>query len=176
MSEGGRRRKLSPLSFFPSKLPPASPPPLNTPTQSRRRHRRISPRCCAGIKFEPDAQPVSRFHLTDVLPAEKAISMGMEKKWAMWLVSTTGLTNTFGRVICGWISSYDSVDPFLVNNLSLTFGGLYTCLLPLLPCTVFSYYLYASLFGFSMGKFGHRYRFTRVPDGIQSKTDPNGAV
>jgi len=85
--------------------------------------------------------------------AEKAISMGMDKNVAVWLVSTTGLTNTFGRVICGWISSYESIDPILVNNVSLTFGGLYTVLLPLLPYSVFSYYLYASLFGFSMGEY-----------------------
>jgi len=76
----------------------------------------------------------------------------MERNAAVWLVSTTGITNTLGRVICGWISSYESVDPITVNNVSLTFGGLYTVLLPLLPYSVFSYYLYASLFGFSMGK------------------------
>ncbi|XP_022183256.1 monocarboxylate transporter 7-like isoform X1 [Myzus persicae] len=85
--------------------------------------------------------------------SEKAISMGMDKNVAVWLVSTTGLTNTFGRVICGWISSYESIDPILVNNVSLTFGGLYTVLLPFLPYSVFSYYLYASLFGFSMACF-----------------------
>ncbi|XP_026810000.1 monocarboxylate transporter 7-like isoform X1 [Rhopalosiphum maidis] len=85
--------------------------------------------------------------------SEKAISMGMDKNIAVWLVSTTGLTNTFGRVICGWISSYESIDPILVNNVSLTFGGLYTILLPFLPYSVFSYYLYASLFGFSMACF-----------------------
>jgi len=79
--------------------------------------------------------------------------MGMDKNVAVWLVSATGLTNTFGRVICGWISSYESIDPILVNNLSLTFGGLYTVLLPFLPYSVFSYYLYASLFGFSMGEY-----------------------
>lgn len=71
----------------------------------------------------------------------------------MWLISTTGITNTLGRVICGWISSYESVDPILLNNVSLTFGGFYTVILPLLPYSVFSYYLYASLFGFSMCKY-----------------------
>lgn len=86
------------------------------------------------------------------LCTEKAISEGMDKNVAVWLVSTTGITNTLGRVICGWISSYESVDPIMVNNVSLTFGGLYTILLPMLPYSVFSYYLYASLFGFSMGK------------------------
>ncbi|XP_025412667.1 monocarboxylate transporter 12-B-like isoform X2 [Sipha flava] len=85
--------------------------------------------------------------------SEKAISEGMDKNVAVWLVSTTGITNTLGRVICGWISSYESVDPILVNNVSLTFGGLYTILLPILPYSVFSYYLYASLFGFSMACF-----------------------
>lgn len=85
-------------------------------------------------------------------PIEKAISMGMDKSAAVWLVSMTGITNTFGRVICGWISSYESVDPILVNNVSLTFGGLYTVILPLLPYSMISYYVYASLFGFSMGK------------------------
>lgn len=83
---------------------------------------------------------------------EKAISMGMDRKMAVWLVSTIGLTNTFGRVICGWISSYESVDAIVLNNVSLTFGGLYTVLLPFLPYSMVSYYLYASLFGFSMGE------------------------
>ncbi|CAH1712499.1 uncharacterized protein LOC114123947 isoform X2 [Aphis gossypii] len=84
---------------------------------------------------------------------EKAISMGMDRKIAVWLVSTIGLTNTFGRVICGWISSYESVDAIVLNNASLTFGGLYTILLPFLPYSMVSYYLYASLFGFSMACF-----------------------
>lgn len=79
--------------------------------------------------------------------------MGMDRNLAVWLISTTGATNTLGRVICGWISSYDSIDPILLNNLSVTFGGLYTVILPLLPYSVFSYYLYASLFGFSMCKY-----------------------
>lgn len=87
---------------------------------------------------------------------EKAISMGMEKNMAVLLVSTIGITNTLGRVICGWISSYESVDPIMVNNVSLTFGGLYTVILPLLPYSTFSYYLYASLFGLSMGKRQYR--------------------
>lgn len=78
--------------------------------------------------------------------------MGMDRKIAVWLVSTIGLTNTFGRVICGWISSYESVDAIVLNNVSLTFGGLYTVLLPFLPYSMVSYYLYASLFGFSMGE------------------------
>lgn len=78
--------------------------------------------------------------------------MGMDKELAMWLVSTTGITNTIGRVCSGLISSFESVDPILVNNVSLTFGGLYTILLPMLPYSVYSYYAYVSLFGFSMGK------------------------
>lgn len=75
----------------------------------------------------------------------------MDKNLSVWLVSVAGITNTLGRVLCGWVSSYESVDAVLVNNLSLTFGGVYTLILPLLPYSVFSYYLYASLFGLSMG-------------------------
>ncbi|VVC24375.1 Major facilitator superfamily,Major facilitator superfamily domain [Cinara cedri] len=93
------------------------------------------------------------FFVPFIYISEKAVSMGMEKNMAVWLVSTIGITNTLGRVICGWISSYDSVDPIMVNNVSLTFGGMYTVILPLLPYSVFSYYLYASLFGLSMACF-----------------------
>lgn len=78
--------------------------------------------------------------------------MGMDRNMAVYLVSTIGITNTMGRVICGWISSYESVDPIVVNNVSLTIGGLYTILIPLLPYSLFSYYLYVSLFGLFMGK------------------------
>lgn len=92
------------------------------------------------------------FIMRFVSAAEKAVSMGMDKQAAVWLVSTIGMTNTFGRVVCGWVSSYESVDPILLNNVSLTLGGLYTIVLPLLPYSVFSYYLYASLFGFLMGE------------------------
>ncbi len=93
--------------------------------------------------------------------------MGMDRKIAVWLVSTIGLTNTFGRVICGWISSYESVDAIVLNNASLTFGGLYTILLPFLPYSMVSYYLYASLFGFSMGEhqgFTYIGYITRTPN------------
>ncbi|ROT63610.1 putative monocarboxylate transporter [Penaeus vannamei] len=46
------------------------------------------------------------------------------------LVSTIGITNTLGRIICGWISDHPKVDALHVNNFSLMIGGAATMILP----------------------------------------------
>ncbi|XP_050523149.1 monocarboxylate transporter 2 isoform X2 [Daktulosphaira vitifoliae] len=84
---------------------------------------------------------------------DMATKNNMDKQMAVYLVSIIGIANTAGRILCGWISSYDSIDPIFVNNLSLTFGGIYTFIFPFIPYSVVSYVMYASLFGFSMACF-----------------------
>ncbi|XP_050441619.1 monocarboxylate transporter 9 isoform X2 [Adelges cooleyi] len=85
--------------------------------------------------------------------SEMATDLGMDKDNAVYIVSIIGITNTVGRVLCGWISSFDSIDPIFLNNVSLTLGGIYTFILPFFPYSMFSYYLYASLFGILMACF-----------------------
>ncbi|KAK8721255.1 hypothetical protein OTU49_012858 [Cherax quadricarinatus] len=47
------------------------------------------------------------------------------------MVSTIGITNTIGRIVCGWVSDHPKVDALWVNNFSLILGGGATVLLPL---------------------------------------------
>ncbi|KAK3880530.1 hypothetical protein Pcinc_014978, partial [Petrolisthes cinctipes] len=59
-----------------------------------------------------------------------AADVGIDKSSVATLVSTIGITNTIGRIACGWISDHPKVDALYVNNISLMVGGVATMLLP----------------------------------------------
>lgn len=71
---------------------------------------------------------------------------------AAWLISAIGIANTIGRVLCGVLSSFPSVNALLVNNAALTIGGI---------ATVFSgfsmtqeyQFTYCVVFGLSICKY-----------------------
>lgn len=61
-----------------------------------------------------------------------AAQQGITKGSIATLVSTIGITNTIGRILCGWISDHPKVDALYVNNFSLMLGGGATMLLPMI--------------------------------------------
>lgn len=80
------------------------------------------------------------FYIPFMYLSGRAIASGINEATAIWLVSTIGIANTVGRVLCGVLSSFPKVNALFVNNAALTLGGV---------ATLFS--------GFSMGE---GYQFT----------------
>ena len=62
-----------------------------------------------------------------------------------------GVTNTVGRIFCGWLSDKEWADPLKIYNCALIIGGTVT-----MCCTwLQNFYLlclYAAVFGFCVGK------------------------
>nr|CAI5834275.1 unnamed protein product [Callosobruchus analis] len=77
-------------------------------------------------------------------PSFIILAIGMEKAMAVWLVSSIGIANTVGRVLCGVLSSIPGVNALFVTNVALTIGGI---------ATMFS--------GFSMSE-GYQFFYTVV--------------
>ncbi|CAH0683214.1 unnamed protein product [Spodoptera exigua] len=69
-----------------------------------------------------------------------------------WLVSSIGVANIVGRLLCGLVSSMPKVSPLLVTNIALTMGGLATMLSNLCFDTYFQYG-YCVIFGLSVACF-----------------------
>ncbi|XP_076251310.1 monocarboxylate transporter 5-like [Rhynchophorus ferrugineus] len=53
-------------------------------------------------------------------------SGSMPKQTAVLLVSSIGIANTIGRVLCGLLSSFPGVNALFVTNAALTLGGIAT--------------------------------------------------
>ena len=95
--------------------------------------------------------------------ADRAELSGMEPEKSVWLVPTIGITNTFGRVMCGVVSSLPSVDSLFINNVALTVGGVVTIISGL--SLSFGYQIfYSSVFGLAIGKndCGHLHTLLKV--------------
>ena len=63
-----------------------------------------------------------------------------------------GITNTIGRVCCGWASD-NRVNALMMNNIALTCGGVATIFCPIVVNSYETLIIYGSIFGFSVGKF-----------------------
>lgn len=68
-----------------------------------------------------------------------------------WLISTIGISNTIGRITCGIIASLPRVNALLINNVAMCVAGLAT-MISGLSLTVAYQFVYAAVFGFSLGK------------------------
>lgn len=68
-----------------------------------------------------------------------------------WLVSSIGVANIVGRLMCGMVSAMPKLSPLWVTNIALTMGGVATMLSNLSFETYFQYG-YCALFGLAVGK------------------------
>ncbi|CAB3367154.1 Hypothetical predicted protein [Cloeon dipterum] len=84
--------------------------------------------------------------------SDRATDMGMEASAAVFLVSSIGITNTIGRIVCGLISSMPGINALVVNNIALTIGGIATIFSGASEDTVFQY-AYACIFGLAIACF-----------------------
>lgn len=81
----------------------------------------------------------------------RATDNGWSNSSAAFLVSAIGISNTVARILCGFLSSLESVDANLLSNIAITLGGVTTilCGFSLTPFVQFSYSL---IFGLAIGK------------------------
>ncbi|KAK0397538.1 hypothetical protein QR680_002162 [Steinernema hermaphroditum] len=92
------------------------------------------------------------FYVPFMFVISMATEKGLSKSDAALLLSIIGITNTFGRVIFGWVADRGWMSALTINNLSLISCGILTCLCPFLPgfaglCG------YAILFGFIISAY-----------------------
>lgn len=86
---------------------------------------------------------------------DRAKHFGMDEEWRKYLISTIGVTNTVGRILCGALTSLPSVNALLINNLALSLGGLATICSGLSTNDIYQF-SYAAVFGFAIGKSNDR--------------------
>lgn len=68
-----------------------------------------------------------------------------------YLISAIGISNTVARILCGFLSSLESVDANLLSNIAITLGGV-TTILSGLSITPFIQFSYSLIFGLAIGK------------------------
>jgi len=92
------------------------------------------------------------FYVPFTFLPDYAISEGIKRDNAAFLLSIIGIANTVARVLVGWVSDQSWADCLLINNCALIMGGAVTMM-----CTLFkSYGLlagYSTLFGISIAIF-----------------------
>ncbi|XP_014098759.1 monocarboxylate transporter 14 [Bactrocera oleae] len=69
---------------------------------------------------------------------------GIEDSSASFLLSIIGITNTFGRVICGYVADFPKVDSLFLNNVCLLISTVAVTLTPL--CSTYGAYVTMSIF------------------------------
>lgn len=76
---------------------------------------------------------------------------GMELATSTMLVSSIGIANIVGRIICGLVSSMPKMSPLWLNNIALTAGGIATMLSGLCYHDVYQF-AFCITFGLAVGK------------------------
>ena len=62
----------------------------------------------------------------------------------------SGIANTIGRVLCGWVSDRPWADALIINNVALMIAGAATVASPF--CTNFTMFAtYSTAFGLGIG-------------------------
>ena len=79
--------------------------------------------------------------------------LGLNANQGAMILSAIGITNTFGRVLCGWCSDRPEISAFWINNVALIVGGTFTIILPNYFQTYPLLILYGIVFGMSIGMF-----------------------
>uniref|UniRef100_A0A915HY52 Monocarboxylate transporter n=1 Tax=Romanomermis culicivorax TaxID=13658 RepID=A0A915HY52_ROMCU len=59
-----------------------------------------------------------------------AMSFGIAKGKATFLVSVLGMTNIVARIFCGWLSDQPCANPLMINNVALIAAGVATAFAP----------------------------------------------
>lgn len=91
------------------------------------------------------------FFVPFIFVSKRAQAAGMEAGEATFIVSAIGIANTIARIVCGFLSSFESVDANLLSNVAITLGGVAT-IISGMTITPFTQYTYAVVFGLAAGK------------------------
>lgn len=92
------------------------------------------------------------FFVPFMFVVDRAVNQGVTLEEATYILPVIGLTNTVGRVFCGWISDRPSLNALTINNGALIVGGLATALSTCWDSIGFLL-AYGALFGFCIGGF-----------------------
>ncbi|CAL1283660.1 unnamed protein product [Larinioides sclopetarius] len=92
------------------------------------------------------------FFIPFMFVVDRAVQQGITMEEATYILPVIGLTNTIGRVFCGWISDRPSLNALTINNCALVIGGLATALSTCVNSIAFLL-SYGALFGFCIGCF-----------------------
>lgn len=91
------------------------------------------------------------FYVPYMYLKERAVQANLDTTVAVWLISSIGIANTVGRVVCGLISSLPGVNALLLTNIALTVGGIATMLSGLSMTAEYQFF-YTALFGLATCK------------------------
>jgi predicted MFS family arabinose efflux permease len=69
---------------------------------------------------------------------------GIDSNSASFLLSIIGITNTIGRVVCGYVADFPWVDALLLNNICLVVSTLAVASTPF--CSSYAGYIVMSIF------------------------------
>lgn len=69
---------------------------------------------------------------------------GIESNSASFLLSIIGITNTVGRVACGYVADFPQVDSLLLNNICLIISTVAVAATPF--CHSYAAYIAMSIF------------------------------
>lgn len=82
-------------------------------------------------------------------PTDRGMSYGFDNETATFLVSTIGITNTIGRIVCGTSTSLPGVDALVVNNVLISISGIATIISALSHSKGYQFF-YAAIYGSSV--------------------------
>ncbi|CAG5083499.1 Similar to slc16a12b: Monocarboxylate transporter 12-B (Danio rerio) [Cotesia congregata] len=80
---------------------------------------------------------------------DRGMSYGFDNETATFLVSTIGITNTVGRILCGTSTSLPGVDALVVNNVLISISGIITIISALSYSKAYQFF-YAAVYGSSV--------------------------
>lgn len=83
---------------------------------------------------------------------QRATAGGMDPHVALYIVSAIGISNTIARIVCGFLSSFKSVNALHLNNVFITLGGLATMASGLYITAAYQF-TYAAIFGLAIACF-----------------------
>ncbi|XP_062561868.1 monocarboxylate transporter 14 isoform X4 [Armigeres subalbatus] len=72
---------------------------------------------------------------------DAAVMDGIEEGKATFLISIIGITNTFARILCGYVADFPKVDALFMNNICLVISTFAVSLTPFCH----SYYAYVAM-------------------------------
>ena len=108
---------------------------------------------------------------------DRAVLLGISADNGAMILSVIGITNTIGRVICGYLTDNTQISAFFINNVALIVGGVLTIILPIYFNTFASLIFYAVVFGFSIACFAAlRSIMTTELFGLERLTDAFGLL
>ncbi|KAH0534489.1 monocarboxylate transporter 12 [Cotesia glomerata] len=83
---------------------------------------------------------------------DRGMSYGLDNETATFLVSTIGITNTVGRILCGTSTSLPGVDALVVNNVLISISGIITIISAVSHSKAYQFF-YAAVYGSSVSAF-----------------------